>query len=93
MKTNIQITGQTVGNRTLLNAIQTHDCTAKDAGFGNFTLIFNTKKEAKKALWEGFKYLKRQEPTFVYKWNYSSCGWLKYDASKAYIEQSFKGYN
>ena len=86
MTTSITITGQISGNFKLLNAISTYDSIKKDIGFNNYQLIFKTKAEAKKALWEGWKYLKRNEPEFVRKDDYSAKnGSLNYDASRAKI--------
>lgn len=86
MKAIININGQISGNFKLVNAISTHDSIKKDIGFNNFQLIFRTKREAKKALSEGFKYLKRNEPEYVRKDDYSAKnGTLYYDASSAKI--------
>lgn len=80
----ISITGQMNGNRTLRNAIQ-YD-SIESAGFGNYILHFATKKQAKKALWEAFKYLKTTiDPPYntIGGLRYSKYGQLSYDASAA----------
>jgi len=89
MKTTITIRGQINGNFRLLNAIKTYECIKKDIGFNNYALIFPTKKAAKKAMWEGFKYLKRNEPEYVRMENYSRFGSINYDASRAEIKENY----
>lgn len=90
MKTSIVISGQISGNHTLLNAIVTHECERKDLMFNNYRLTFATKKAARKALWDGFNYLKRtlDEPNVgsIAGLNYSKFGQLTWDASRAVIE-------
>ena len=86
MKTEILIHGQINGNNRLLRAISTYDSIKKDIGFNNYSLEFPTKKQAKKALWEGWKYLKQGEPEYVRKDDYSKHGILRYDASVAKIK-------
>ncbi len=88
MTTTVKITGQLNGNRTLRNAIQYDEL--RDAGFGNYRLIFKTKKAAKKALWEAFKYLRStiDEPNVgcIGDLRYSKFGTLAWDASTATIQ-------
>ena len=87
MTTSIFITGQISGNFKLLNAIYTYESEKRGIGFNNYQLIFKTKKEAKKALWDGFNYLKRNEPDFVRHDDYSAKhGTISYDASRAEIK-------
>lgn len=83
MKTSISITGQLNGNFTLLRAIKTYDCIEEETGFGNFALHFKTKKEAKKALWEGYKYIRNDYNGTSLR--YRNSGELYYDASSAKI--------
>jgi hypothetical protein len=84
MKTKIIITGQINGNFILKSAIKTWDCEDSRLPFNGFKLVFNTKKEAKKAMWEVFKYLKQNEPDFVSMDDYSAKrGVILYDASRA----------
>ena len=86
MQTTIFISGQPNGNRKLANAIATRDSETNNAGFGNYQIIFKTKSEAKKALWNGYLSLKENEPEFVRKDDYSAkYGTLSYDASSATI--------
>lgn len=89
METIIIIEGQPNGNSRLVRAISTYESVKKDIGFNHYALVFKTKKEAKKALWEGWKYLKRNEPEFVRKDDYSKHGFLRYDASSARIIDNF----
>ncbi len=87
MKTTIVIKGQISGNFRLLSAIQTSGSESHQTNFNGFKIVFRTKKEAKKALWEGFKYLKNEEPDFARGGIlYSKYGTLRYDASCATIE-------
>ena len=83
MKTSISITGQMNGNFELLCAIKTYDCIEEKTGFGNFILHFNTKKEAKKALWDGYKYIRNDYTGTSLR--YSKNGELYFDASSAKI--------
>lgn len=81
MKTSIQITGQFSGNIDLRGAIKTPDCEEKKLPFNGYLLTFNTKKEAEKALWEGYKYMKLQDQFC----RYAKKSSLQYDASTARI--------
>ncbi|KKN79736.1 hypothetical protein LCGC14_0337580 [marine sediment metagenome] len=86
MKTSISITGQTGGNFTLKNAIETLDCEVAQH-FNNFTLTFNSKKEAIKALSDGYQHLFADRED----WNASTGSYrrgmsLSYDASAAKLE-------
>jgi len=85
MKTSIYINGQPMGNSTLKIAIQTNDCEVKKH-FQNYELLFNTKKEAVKALSDGYQYLKSDTED----WENSCASYqrgtvLNYDASYAKI--------
>jgi len=86
MKTSIIITGQFAGNSTLRNSIMTDNCVEKNLQFNNKELIFNTKKEAVKALSSAFNFLKSDKED----WKNSNASYkyassLSYDASRAYI--------
>ena len=86
MKTEIRVRGQINGNSVLCRAIQTHNCDVRSTNFYGYCLTFPTKKAAKKALWDGYKFLKSQEPDFAKGGiRYSKYGTLSYDASKAEI--------
>lgn len=82
MKTTIEVTGQLNGNRALVNSISCND--RKNLPYGGYVLTFDTKKEAKKALWEAFKYMRANDMTS--RLQYSKYGWLTYDASEARIQ-------
>jgi hypothetical protein len=91
MKTTIFISGQISGNHTLRNSLLTFNAEEERAMFNGFRIIFQTKKEAKKAMWEAFKELRAAEID-KYGYNasmggvrYSKFGSLYYDASKAEI--------
>jgi len=88
MKVQIKITGQPNGNYTLKGAIS-GATDEKRLMFNGFLLEFNTKKEAKKALWEAYKYL-RYIDSDVTNLGYSKFGTLSYDASTATIEKTTK---
>lgn len=85
MKTEIIITGQPQGNYTLKSALNSVNCEVKKH-FQDYTIIFNTKKEAKEALKNAFIQLKNEEYDY-----YRDGGidlyndTLTYDASRAYI--------
>lgn len=86
MKTKIQITGQVGGNHTLLRSCQTANCEVSK-NFQNFTITFETKKEAIKALSGAYQYLRQDKEDAAascmsYRRGYS----LSYDASTSYIE-------
>jgi len=87
MKTTITINGQINGNNRLLRSISTFDSKTEDAGFNNYKLLFPTKKAAKKALWEAFKYLRNEEKGYG-GISYSKNGFLRYDASVAEIKDT-----
>jgi len=81
MKTSITISGQISGNRNLLNKIQTIDSEVKNLSFNGFEIIFNTKKEAVKALSEARQSIKDEEPEYYNEGVSYSRGWmLTYDA-------------
>jgi hypothetical protein len=83
MKATIYISGQINGNFRLKNVLD--NGTAKSTIFNGFAVSFDTKKEAKKALWEAFKDL-RSEDNKPYNLSYSKGSAIYYDASKAIIE-------
>lgn len=83
MKAKIEITGQISGNFRLRNAVITPDCEEYRGMFNSFILKFRTKKDAYKALWEGYKYLRREYPDPYLHYNKKKS--LSYDASIAKI--------
>lgn len=86
MKTSIIITGQIGGNHTLRNAIIDSNLEeSEESGmFFSKTISFSTKKDAKKALWEAYKLLRRDIETKTVT-SYRKGDALFYDASKAEI--------
>ena len=85
MRTSIFISGQINGNYTLKGAICGFE-EEKRTMFNGFELKFKTKKEAKKSLWEAFKYLRQdKQDANASMLSYSKYGVLSYDASKAKI--------
>jgi len=85
MKTHIEITGQISGNFRLLNALNAWECESKKLPFDGFLLTFETRKAARRALWQGFRYLRAAEPEFKHGIGYCPKHSLSYDASKAVI--------
>ena len=88
MKTTIEITGQIQSVSTLKRAIQTINCESKKLRFRNeCELIFNTKKEAVKALSNAFQELKSDEPDYYKEGGifYIRGRMLEYDAAIAII--------
>lgn len=78
------------GNFTLRSAIANHECEIKKS-FNDFRLVFPTKKAARKALWEAFKYLRSQYPEEVggiSGINYAKQSLLTYDSSIARIVEN-----
>lgn len=89
MQTTILVTGQPSGNITLSGAIQTYESEKIKGMFYGYKIIFPTKAKAKKAMWEAYKYLRRNEPEFAKTGiSYSKHGYLKYDASQAIIQEN-----
>ena len=85
MKTQIRITGQVGGNHTLLFAIQTSECEV-EKDYQNYTITFNTKKEAVKALSTAYQDLNQdKEDAAASFMSYRRGHSLTYDASQAYI--------
>jgi len=83
MKTDISITGQPMGNSRLKRAIDNGKCDVLES-FNNYTLRFNTKQEAVKALADGNQEIKRfdrEDPNY----SYIRGVMLSYDASVAKI--------
>ena len=81
MKTTIHITGQPMGNNILRRAFDTSNCEVQE-NFGNYSLIFKTKKEAVEQLTAAYEYLKAHEGEDVELTKFNS---LLYDASSAQI--------
>jgi hypothetical protein len=79
MKTTILIKGQLNGNFKLRNSIECDN--VEKLPFNNYSLKFNTKKEAKKALREAYKYMKAND----YDVELIRGESLMYDASSACI--------
>lgn len=80
MKTSIVITGQIGSVSTLRNQIETIDSETKNLQFNNVQVIFNTKKEAVKALSNAFQSLREDESV-----SYLRGASISYDAARAYI--------
>ena len=89
MKTSITISGQISGNFTLLNAISTSESETKKLQFNNYEIIFQTKKQAVKALSNAFQQLKSDELEYYKEGgiNYSRSSFLEYDASTATLNE------
>ena len=86
MKAAIFISGQISGNFRLKNACSTIDSELKKEIFNGFSLHFNTVKEARKAMKEGYKFLKSEEPEFYKEGGINFFNnTLSYDASTAKI--------
>ena len=79
MKTTILIKGQLNGNFKLRNSIECDN--VETLPFNNYSLKFNTKKDAKKALRKAYKYMKVND-YYVELFRGES---LFYDASSACI--------
>jgi len=82
MKTYIEVTGQFAGNIKLSTAIQTFDSEMQKLPFNGYKITFKTKKEAKKALWDAYKWMKANDYNPL---KYKKSGSLSYDASRATI--------
>lgn len=85
MKAQIQITGQIMGNFTLLRKLNSGDYTKNR--FNSFTINFNTIGEAKKAMREAYKDLKKEckEQNIPLPSIAKDASFLNYDASQANI--------
>lgn len=83
MKTEIIITGQINGNYKLFNALNCCEAEHRAGMFNSHTLTFKTKKEAIKAMREGYWIMKRADLTGV-KANRDRT-LMYYDASKAEV--------
>jgi hypothetical protein len=82
MKAQIRITGQISGNFQLRSALD--NGTSTNGMFNSFTIYFDTINEAKKAIREGWSYLKRANDELP--WNSSKSTnntSIRWDASKA----------
>jgi hypothetical protein len=86
-KTTVFIEGQTNGNRKLCNHIAgLANCFVEQTTARNgIALLFPTKREAKKAIWEAYIELRR-DPDNKEILSYSKFGALRYDASSAEIK-------
>lgn len=87
MKTEIQITGQIMGNSTLRNAIITHDCEERPFN-GGYALTFMTKESAINALSRAYQSMCHTMPEEKGKISgirYTRGHSLAYDASRAVI--------
>lgn len=85
MKTEIIISGQISGNYRLLNALNDYQAEYSKIPFYGHKLTFPTRKAARKALWDGYRYLLAQEPEFKHGIGYTAKTALHYDASIAKI--------
>jgi len=83
MKAIISISGQTSGNIRLLNALQTTSCTVGTGMYHGYKITYPTLKAARKALWDGYRHLIKQEPEFKHGIKYSKRSAISYDASTA----------
>lgn len=79
MKTTILISGGISGNYHLRGAISFTD--ERSGMFNSIRLLFATKKEAEKSLWEAYKKMRSDGETSL---SYSK-GFLSYDASSAKV--------
>lgn len=88
MKAQIIVSGQISGNYTLLHACSTFDSETSKTMFNGFKIVFNTMKEARQAMRNGYKALKAEEPDFYKDGGiglYNDC--LSYDASTARLSR------
>lgn len=82
MKAEIHISGQFAGNIMLKNFIECYD--VRETMFHGYVLKFQTKKEARKALWEAFKSLRNNfDPSERGRLSYSAGHSIHWDASRA----------
>jgi len=84
MITVIEIKGQIQGNSTLRNAIVKAGSQDQRTNNGGYRIEFNTKKEARRALWDAYRKIRQDEPGEV---SYSPGTILSYDASTARISE------
>jgi hypothetical protein len=88
MKAQILITGQISGNYKLLHACNTIDSETNKTMFNGFKIVFNTMREARKAIKNAYKELKKDEPDF---YKAGGIGFyndsLSYDASTAKLSK------
>lgn len=86
MQTTIQITGQISGNTRLLTAIATIDSTTSKEMFYGYNITFPTRKQAYRALWQGYKHLRSDKQDAANSMlSYCRKSSIRYDASKATI--------
>lgn len=91
MRTEIKITGQIGGNNRLygrLLAVGNRIDSYSNGMFHSYTIVFETKRSAKQALWKAFTSLCAEEPDQRNELSgirYSSGSALYYDASQAVI--------
>lgn len=84
MKTSIYISGQIGGNHTLRNVIGGHPLDIKKRMFYAIEVVFKTKREAVKALSEGYQSLRSNPDTNGWPLlRYVRGNFIAYDASKA----------
>lgn len=92
MKAIIYIQGAISSRHTLRTAIAGADEEYTERASGNISMVFQTRKAAKKALWEAFKYLRSSldEPRVncIGGLRYGKQSFLAYDAATATL-----GYN
>lgn len=94
MKTEIHITGQIGGNNRLadrITAVGNRIESVKNGMFNSKTVVFETKRAAKQALWKAFTSLCAEEPGQRNKFGgirYSAGSALFYDASQAVISET-----
>ena len=84
MRTVIEISGQIRGNSTLRNAIITTGSQEQRTQSGGYRIKFNTRKEARRSLWDAYRKIRRDEPGEV---SYSPGTTLSYDSSTARISE------
>jgi len=88
MKAQILISGQISGNFKLRSACSTINSEEHSLPFNGFRIVFNTMSEARKAIKDGYKWLKSEEPDFYKDGGislYNDC--LSYDASRAKLNR------
>ena len=83
MKTVIEITGQPSGNSRLRNAIGAPAGQEERTCRYGYRLTYQTKQEARRALWVAYKRLRWDNPESLQDISYSSGGPLCFDASRA----------
>lgn len=89
MTTIVNVTGQIMGNSKLAHRIANTRSQLRSTSFNGYQITFSTKKEAKKALWEAFVTLRKDEPDFARGGGirYHKGRGISYDASIAEIAE------